>query len=561
MNAEEKQNSFSRIRKVGKITRREFLKSTGFITGGTALGMVMADSVGGVKEIRAEAVEDIKNKPNEWSFELPPSPIAKSEITEVINAEVVVLGAGIGGLSASLSAAQAGAKTILLEKTNKITVHGGWNGAINSRLQKKLGISIDSCEVTEEIMRWGAYKPNYRLIKLWADKSGEVMDWVLDMTDASGLISIIEPGHRMDQGPFKHYRTAHLFMTKDDQPPFNTHLLSLLKEKAIAAGVKMLFETPAVQLIRKNNGKISGVIANGLNGYLQFNSNAVVLCTGGYQNDPEMLAKYIPEASNIVACWNFPKAMTGDGHKMGMWIGAAMDPLTQCPMLWDGGIPDAFMYPLTRLPWLNVNVLGERFANEDSPYGLTARADMRQPEHMKWVIWDSKWTTEAFKFKGDSDERMEGPMTFHRPKQIESLIERGIIITASTIEELGEKMKVPKEVFMSTVRRYNELVRTGKDLDFGKPSYMLTTIEKKPFYAVKTGPALVVTCSGLEINTEIQVLDNSREIIPGLYAAGDVSGGFFANDYPVTILGTANSRALTFGRLAGLKAAKEKHIS
>ena len=251
MNAEEKQNLFSRIRKAGKITRREFLKSTGFITGGTALGMVMADSAGGVKEIRAEAVEDIKDKPNEWSFELPPSPIAKSEITEVIKADVVVLGAGIGGLSASLSAAQAGAKTILLEKTNKITVHGGWNGAINSRLQKKLGIRIDPCEVTEEIMRWGAYKPNYRLIKLWADKSGEVMNWVLDMTDEAGLISIIEPGHRTDQGRFKHYRTAHLFMTKDDQTPFNTHLLSLLKEKAIAAGVKMLFQTPAVQLIRR----------------------------------------------------------------------------------------------------------------------------------------------------------------------------------------------------------------------------------------------------------------------------------------------------------------------
>jgi fumarate reductase flavoprotein subunit len=378
----------------------------------------------------------------------------------------------------------------------------------------------------------------------------------MDMTEAAGVATIIEPVARTD-GPYKRYRTAHLFLKKGDPSPLNHHLLNPMKDNAIKSGVNILFESPAKQLVRNGDGRVAGVIMETPQGYKQVNAKAVILCTGGYQNNPEMLAKYIPEALNVVANWTFPRNMTGDGHQMAMWVGAAMEEAPHCPMFWDGGIPGAFMNPLSRQPFLNVNVFGQRFVNEDAPFGYTARADLRQPEHMKWVVWDDKWEEEALRFNGDACERLQGPMTFHNPKTVESFIKRGLILKENNLEALSRKMKVPHGAFMSTIRRYNELAGLKKDLDFGKPSYMLTSIEKAPFYAVKTGASLVVTSSGLEINTRLQVLDKDRKVIPGLYGAGDVSGGFFANDYP-NVLGTANSRALTFGRLAGLNASLGK---
>ena len=543
--------------KEGKISRRDFLKNTGLIAGGTTIGAGIIHPLGGIKEVKAKDIQAVKDTPEKWAFEVPPPPIPKASIKEVINTDVIVMGAGIGGLAASMSAAQAGAKTILLEKSKNIAVHGGWVGAVGSRLQIKMGIEIDEFEIIEEFMRWGAYKPKHEIIKLWVEKSGEVMDWAMDMTEAAGVTTIIEPGYRTDQGPYKHYQTAHLFLKKGHPSGLDIHLLSPMKENAIKSGVSILFESPGKQLLRDGNGRVTGVIAKTSHGFKQLNAEAVVICTGGYQNNPEMLAKYIPEAANVVANWTFPRNMTGDGHQMAMWIGAAMDEAPHCPMLWDGGIPGTGMIPLTRQPFLNINVLGERFINEDAPFGYTARADMRQPEHMKWVVWDDKWEEEVLRFKGVACERMAGPSSIHDPKTIGSLIKREIILKENSLEALSKKMKVPYDTFMSSVKRYNELARLGKDLDFGKPSYMLTTIEKAPFYAVKSGAALAMTDSGLEINTKLQVLDKERRIIPGLYAAGDASGGFFANDYP-NVLGTSNGRALTFGRLDGLNAAAEK---
>ena len=119
-------------------------------------------------------------------------------------------------------------------------------------------------------------------------------------------------------------------------------------------------------------------------------------------------------------------------------------------------------------------------------------------------------------------------------------------------------MKVPIENLKPTVARYNELARNGKDLDFGKDPDRLTTIEKALFYACKMETRILVTLGGLRVNNKLQVMDTDGNAIPGLYAAGNVSGSFFGSVYPVTLVGTTHSRAVTFGRLAGLSAAAEK---
>jgi len=540
------------------VTRRDFFKSAGVVAGGTAIGVGALPVMSGnmfVKKVAA-AQPDSNNK---FKFETPPPPVPESEVKEVLDTDVVVLGAGIGGMCAAISAVESGAKVVMLEKKKAYTANGGWNGAIGSRLQKKMGINIDRDEIIAEFMRWSAFKADQKIISLWADNSGTAMDWILDMTDAAGVISTIESDLRKG-GDYHHYKTGHLFMNQDENvPPGNHFLLPVLEANAKNKGVDIRYKTPAEQVIRDENGRVAGVIAKTKAGYIRINAKkAVILATGGFQNNPEMLAKYIPDTKNAAMIWTFPPKCTGDGHQMAMWIGAEMEePLYHCPMYFDGGIPMAGMISIVRQPWLNVNILGERFVNEDAPFGYTCRADMRQPGHTKWVVFDAKYLEDAPELQGNACERIGGRLSLHNPKDFQGLLKRDIAKEAGSLEELATKMEIPCETFNATVKRYNELCDKGKDPDFGKDPSMLIPIKKAPFYAVKTGAALVVTCSGLKINTDLQVLDAERKIIPGLYAVGDTTGGFFSNDYP-HIMGAAHGRALTFGYLAGKTAAKEK---
>jgi fumarate reductase flavoprotein subunit len=152
-----------------------------------------------------------------------------------------------------------------------------------------------------------------------------------------------------------------------------------------------------------------------------------------------------------------------------------------------------------------------------------------------------------------------GPPTFlWNPKQLEEALADGNVQTAPTIRELAQKIGVPADTFESTVARYTELARMGKDTDFGKHPDRLTTLEKPLYYACKMETRRMVILSGLKINTRLQVLDTERQPIPGLYAAGNNSGSFFGDTYASTVPGLTHSRAWTFGRLAGLNAASEK---
>jgi len=141
---------------------------------------------------------------------------------------------------------------------------------------------------------------------------------------------------------------------------------------------------------------------------------------------------------------------------------------------------------------------------------------------------------------------------------LEALLERGLLKKADTIEELAEQMAVPVETFEATVARHTELAKMGKDLDLGKVAFRLTPIDTPPFYALKGAAAFLTTINGLRINSKLQVLDTEHRPIPGFYAAGDVSGSFFANDYPELQVGIALGRTLTFGYLAGQNVAGEE---
>ena len=474
-----------------------------------------------------------------YSFETPPDPIPASEIKEQIDTEVVVVGAGMAGLSAALSAVEAGAKTVLIEKMATYQARGHDNAFIGSRLQKKLGIEIDKDEVILNLMKYAANKPDQRLIRMWAEGSGKTADWLLDMTDAAGLRVIIAqypplPAFNNATEYYPQYLVTHQFKSE-------RLVAKCLLDNALKKGVVTYFKTRAKQLLRKRKGRVTGIIAQNNDGhYLQFNAKkAVILCTGDYGYNAEMVTKYCPQVAYLASS---TRTSTGDGHQMAMWVGAVMEPAPHAPIIHGPA------GPMINSAFLQVNLLGERFQNEDVPVQSYTNAVQRQPGRTAWQVFDSKYP-EEIPFHGHGLGKI-----LVATEKIRQETEK-VAVVANTIEELAEKMKLPVETFKATIARYNELARLGKDLDFGKRPDRLSTIDKPPYYAGKGGYNLLTVLGGLNVNTKLQPLDKDWKVIPGLYLAGNTIGNFYAGDYSTMCPGLSHGMVIHFGRIAGLNAA------
>lgn len=509
------------------------------------------------KGSRIFSVED------KWSFAAPP-PIREKDIKETFNTDIIVVGAGTSGKAAALSAAEAGARVIQIDKYKTFRWGGGHIAAIGSRVQKKLGIEVDKNDVCLQLMKWAGNKPDQRFYRLWADNSGAVLDWLMDLTDPLGIKTL------MYQAPFPEvydwrkeyypeFPVCH-WQTDGTSTALNHFLLlNAVQNKALKLGVDIRYQNRAVQLVRQGKGRVTGVIAIDKSGdYIQYNGRkAVILCTGDYGNNPEMMQKYCPIAADVARENNIymnnqwfvidsPEPLNvGDGHRMAMWIGAVMEPGPHAPMA------HSTIGPLGNSPHLRVNIEGERYENEDVPGQSIANALVRQPGKKVWQVCDSNWAEELPKMgMGLGKLTVVNDMVRARFKEL--------AIEADTIEELARKIKVPVEIFKATVARYNQLARLGKDLDFGKRPDRLTTIDRPPFYAGMVRQEILVVLGGLNTNMKLQPLDTDRNVIPGIYLAGNTVGNRFAVDYPTMCPGLSHGMAWVTGRLAGLNAAAEK---
>ncbi len=547
-------------------TRRTFIKGAALGTVGVASAGFLA-GCGGTEETPpadpgSAAVDGVP------SFLKPPAPIADSEITETVTADVVVIGGGMSGLCAAMAAAEEGAKVVLLEKTEQVNFRGNDYGAIGSKMQKQINNEINKMEAVQEIMRYNAYKGNQRIVSLWADYSGMVADWIMAKAEGYGckpkpvpIDETMTPGTTVRGFPTLSFRMDPSDVALNDAPqgtdPWTASMRYTLKQGCLDAGVDIRFKTPAVQLVREDNnkGRVTAVIAGEEGAYKKFvGSKGIIVCSGDYNADQEMREYYIPSTkfihANMFEMVNGP-INTGDGQKMGMWIGAAMDEFPHAPMYFDFAVPGAPILAdaLMRQPWLNVNERGLRYHNEELPYSYLCNAQRQQPGNARWAVWDAKWPEEAPSFKVVACKDMR--TNFHNPENVKQYIEKGFIRSAETLEELAQKIEVPQDAFLATVARYNELAKKGVDEDYGKRAACLTTVEKPTFYAAPLGTALLVTLGGLKINEQLQVLDEEQNVIPGLYAAGNASGNYYANDYCVNLPGNSHGRAFTFGYLAG----------
>ena len=500
--------------------------------------------IGYLPPLKASSIQKRKDvvPEREYDFEILPDPIPSRDIKSYIDAEVVVIGAGIAGLSAALSAAEAGAKTILLEKMATVQARGHDNAFIGSRLHQKQGIKIDKDEIIRNLMKYGANKPDQRLIRMWAEGSGKTANWLLDMTDAASIEVFIN-----------HYPPPPAFNNSSEyypQYPVTHHchnerlIAKCLLDNVLKKGVITYFKTCAKQLLRKKRSRVTGVIAQNAAGeYIQFNAaKAVILCTGDYGNNAEMMAKYCPQSAYLASM--IPTS-TGDGHMMAMWIGAVMEPGPHTPMVHGPA------GPLLSSAFLQVNLFGERFQNEDVPIQSNVNAVERQPGRTTWQVFDSKYP-EQLPYYGIG----LGKIIFATEKVKQDVAKSAI--KANSIEDLAVKMKLPVEKFKATIERYNEMARSGKDIDFGKRADRLFPIENPPYYAGKSGYSLLAIMGGLNVNQKLQPLDKDWEVIPGIYLAGNTMGNRFAVDYPTMCPGLSHGMAIHFGRIAGLNAVSQQ---
>jgi fumarate reductase flavoprotein subunit len=551
-----------RTEKVAKtISRRDFLKSTAagatVVAGGGLLASCAPQqapaptAVPPVSAVQPTAAGQLPTAAaGTPSFLTPPAPIAQADIKETVSADVVIVGAGVCGLMAALSAAETGAKTILIEKSEKFNARGGHNAAINSKIQQQEGLKYEPAQVVRDLMRWCGNKGNSELVMLWATNCSPIMDYLIGLADKEG-IKMLRWGNDVPTAYYPEYKTVHMFGAMDENI-----LAGMLEKNAKTAGADIRYSNTAEQLVRPNNtGRVTGVIAKNANGdYVQYAAaKAVVLCTGDYGNNPEMIQRYCPKAAIVDMNVYTPAVNTGDGHKMGLWIGAAMqDDEPHTPMVHNlGGAP------FSGDPFLRVNLLGLRYENEDVPIPYMANSIQLQPEHKTWTIYDSTFAEDLPKM-GTSFSRIN-VMSDATKTSIDNAVKAGkTLFQADTLDDLAQKMGVPADAFKATVARYNDLVKKGIDEDFGKNPEMMTAIDTAPFYAAYNPLALLVVLGGLKVNGKLQVLDTEGKVIPGLYASGNASGGFFSNDYPVIVPGLSHSRAWTFGRIVGQNAAAEK---
>ena len=499
----------------------------------------------------------------QWSWETPPESIAASAIKKTITSDIVVIGAGLSGVTAAMAAAETGASVTVLEKGSTVGPPRHAQFFFNSRVMKAEGIELDLDAAIFEFMKeTGLVNVDQSVVRTYVYKSGEVVDWLTDiLADASIQVTLMsaEQGNSLKYLAYwPHYPTGHLFGFP------GRNYMAVFMKYAQNKGAEFRFKTPGVRLIKGENGRVNSVIGRNADGdYLQFNARkGVILSTGGFGRDPEMMERYVP-LSDCFA-WNFSeKTCTGDGHKMAMWVGADMDEVSS-GYLFGGNSPVKSLHPLAgwayypavaALPMLYVNKAGNRCMNEEVNLFCmnSGNAFLNQPGGIVWSVWDSRWESRL----PPAEYLGEGVFATNTQQQLEKDLTEGITLKAATIEELAGKTNIPLDGLQSTIARYNELCKGGKDVDYLKSPAWMARIDTPPYYAARIGASICGTTGGVKINDKLQALDKDAMVIPGLYATGDAAGSFVGYNLVYTFAGIGAGPALTHGYVAAKNALRE----
>jgi len=520
--------------------------------------------------------------------------IDEAAITETIDTDIVIVGAGNGGMFAAAYAAANGLNFRVIEQNSAVQDTRHWYGAIDSAAAKEAGVpATDKAKLLSEISRYASGKCDQRVVKTWINESAAMHDFMRGiLEDQFGWTCEFTSGAEAAwPAENAEHNTDYLYPVQEHNYRQSESESGLQRNEALQQYIEELgysidFKTSLAKLEKDADGRITGIIAQSTEDdhFIRYNANdGVLLACGGFPGNPYMMEQLDPLGTSVTTACSYSPSDKGYGIRAAVWAGANLDK-EAAPMLFDRGIVapgvdagyvesensfggKAFpgeikQYNPGTQPFLKVNRNGERFANESSPYNDIVYAAAHQPGRVYAQICDANILEDVKRFHtiGCSAQTRNAGAEYLQ-KQMDNAEEKGCFFKADTIEELADKLGFTgeaKDTFLATVDRYNELYDQQNDEDFGKPAYRLSAIRKAPFYGCWLGASLLCTEQGIAINEKGQALDNDNKPMPGLYVTGDMSGSFFANNYPCLMAGVAMGRTLTFAmkaikQMAGLE--------
>ena len=514
---------------------------------------------------------------NDWLGKEPD--IDEAAITETVDTDILIVGAGNGGIFAAVYAAANGLNFRVIEQNGNVQDTRHWYGAIDSAAAKEAGEKpADRAKLLSEISRYASGKCDQRVVKTWINESGEMIEFIRSiMEDKYGVKMVYTygdeakwPAENAEHNTDYMYPEIEYTYDRSSGAARNELLLDYIRE----LGYDVDFKTSLAKLEKDSTGRITGIIAQSTEDdhFIRYNANkGVLLACGGFPGNPYMMEQLDPLGTSVTTACSYSPADKGYGIRAAVWAGANLDK-EAAPMLFDRGIVapgvdggyvasdsafggKAFPGPIRQYnpgtqPFLKVNRNGERFANESSPYNDIVYAAAHQPGRVYAQICDANILEDAKRFHtiGCSAQTRNAGAEYIQ-KQMDNAEKEGVFFKADTIEELADKLGFTgeaKDTFLATVERYNELYDKQNDEDFGKPAYRLSAIRTAPFYGCWLGASLLTTEQGIAINDKGQALDTNNQPMEGLYITGDMSGSFFANNYPCLMAGVAMGRTLTY---------------
>ena len=532
--------------------------------------------------------------------------IDESKVAKTVDVDVAVVGCGIAGVAACRSVAEDGGLVAAFEKADGPQCRSGEYAVINGRVQAKWGRDTWTREQIDDIIDSHMVESTYRckrsIMSKWAHNIGDAFDWwveanpdlyyaettrsaIPDESADNFIIPIFYPlpeHYDWKQERFPCYPTSVEF--KPDQ-----HVtVEANMQKAIDTGNVQTFYGCFVEKLIMEDGRCVGLYARdaATGEYIKCNaSKGVILSTGDYSQNTKMLKHFCPEViENNIQCLftnvdvegNFTNQ--GDGIQLGMWAGAQVQQ-SHAPMIhhMGGGADLAGVGVMGNAGFLNLDLNGKRFMNEDLPGQQLENQIELQKNRESWQIFDSNWPQQlpympaahgGACYYEDYASEAEGPKNnttyrnYKSPYQLEAAVADGRAVKADTLEELVAKIypddTAAQQTALESIQRYNQLAKDGYDEDFHKPASRMWALENGPFYADKFTTALLLVCiGGLESDENCHTFDADRNVIPGLYVAGNVQGNRFATEYPIGLKGVSHSMAMYYGYVAGKNALKD----
>lgn len=532
--------------------------------------------------------------------------IDESKVAKTVDVDVAVVGCGIAGVAACRSVAEDGGLVAAFEKADGPQCRSGEYAVINGRVQAKWGRDTWTREQIDDIIDSHMVESTYRckrsIMSKWAHNIGDAFDWwveanpdlyyaettrsaIPDESADNFIIPIFYPlpeYYDWKQERFPCYPTSVEF--KPDQ-----HVtVEANMQKAVDTGNVQTFYGCFVEKLIMENGRCVGLYARdaATGEYIKCNaSKGVILSTGDYSQNTKMLKHFCPEViENNIQCLftnvdvegNFTNQ--GDGIQLGMWAGAQVQQ-SHAPMIhhMGGGADLAGVGVMGNAGFLNLDLNGKRFMNEDLPGQQLENQIELQKNRESWQIFDSNWPEQLpympaahggacyYEDYASEDEGPKNNTTYRNyksPYQLEAAVADGRAVKADTLEELVAKIypddTAAQQTALDSIQRYNELAKVGYDEDFHKPASRMWAVENGPFYADKFTTALLLVCiGGLESDEDCHTFDADRNVIPGLYVAGNIQGNRFATEYPIGLKGVSHSMAMYYGYVAGKNALKD----